>query len=280
MIELPEAVTIARQIDAELKGRRIVRGDQGNSPHKFAFCSGTPEEYESILAGKTISGAEAQGMAIVVSLEPDYALVLGTGGERILLHENETTLPAKRQLLLEFDDGTFLTVSISGWGLTLLLPSSEAPAHWALQRRSASPISDEFTPEHFLSLFGELREDSRDRAKSSVKYFAVNRPGIWGLGNGYLQDVLFRARIHPQRRALDLSGDERRALYDAIRITLTQAVSLNGRDTERDLHNRPGSYTRILDSKAVGRPCPNCATPIEKISFLGGASYFCPKCQV
>ena len=45
-------------------------------------------------------------------------------------------------------------------------------------------------------------------------------------------------------------------------------------------YQSPGGYHRTLDSNAVGQPCPECGTPIEKISFLGGASYFCPKCQV
>jgi hypothetical protein len=50
-------------------------------------------------------------------------------------------------------------------------------------------------------------------------------------------------------------------------------------DEERDLYDRPGGYSRILNAKAKGEPCPVCGTTIEKIQYLGGASYFCPKCQ-
>ena len=108
---------------------------------------------------------------------------------------------------------------------------------------------------------------------------SISEPGILGIGNGYLQDILFRAKLHPKRRAIDLAEWERRALYEAIRKTLKQAVDLGGRDTERDLYNRRGGYTRILHAKAKGRPCPECGTLIEKIQYLGGASYFCPSCQ-
>jgi len=72
---------------------------------------------------------------------------------------------------------------------------------------------------------------------------------------------------------------EKRALCEAIRGTLRQAVELGGRDTERDLYDRPGRYRRILDARSVGQPCPECGTWIEKIQYLGGASYVCPRCQ-
>jgi formamidopyrimidine-DNA glycosylase len=100
-----------------------------------------------------------------------------------------------------------------------------------------------------------------------------------GVGNGYLQDILFRAKVHPRKRCVDLTDKERKALYTAIRETLKQAVELGGRDTEFDLYNRPGKYKRILDSRQVGKPCPECGTPIEKMQYLGGAAYYCPSCQ-
>ena len=68
-------------------------------------------------------------------------------------------------------------------------------------------------------------------------------------------------------------------LYEAIRETLKQAVELGGRDTEHDLYNRPGRYQRVLERSKVGKPCPECGTRIEKIQYLGGASYYCPRCQ-
>jgi len=78
---------------------------------------------------------------------------------------------------------------------------------------------------------------------------------------------------------MDIPEGERRTLYEAIRETLRQAVDLGVRDDERDLYNNPGKYRRILDRRAKGKPCPVCRTPIEKIRYLGGASYFCPSCQ-
>ena len=94
MIELPEATTIARQITAELKGKRIADGNRGNSPHKFAFYNRPPEEYKAILKDKTIGPATINGPLILVPVEPGYTIILGGGGERILYHCNAAKLPA------------------------------------------------------------------------------------------------------------------------------------------------------------------------------------------
>jgi formamidopyrimidine-DNA glycosylase len=80
MIELPEASTIARQMDAELQGKVIESGMRGNAPHKFAFYNHTPEEYAAILQGKTIGQVTYHGALIMASLEPEHVLFLGGRG--------------------------------------------------------------------------------------------------------------------------------------------------------------------------------------------------------
>lgn len=275
MIELPEALVIARQMNEVLAGKRIAHGNRGNATHKFAFSSGSSGEYEKILKGRRIGEVEAHGSAILVSIEPDYVLVLGGGGERILFHQEERTLPKKHHLLLHFEDYTYLTVTVQGWGNTLLLPQAEAYTHRHVQKDRIPPLDDAFTWGYFQRLFSSIDEDSA----TSVKYFIISEPGVWGIGNGCLQDILFRAKIHPRRRVVDIDEGEQRALYDAIKDTLTQMVALGGRESERDLYGNRGKYVRILDSKTKGNPCPECGTPIEKIQYLGGACYLCPSCQ-
>jgi formamidopyrimidine-DNA glycosylase len=178
--------------------------------------------------------------------------------------------------LLHFEDNTYLTVTVQGWGSAQLIHHSEVAAYPHFAHQGVSPLDNAFTFEYFQQRFRELKEaDPR-----SVKYFMISKPGIWGIGNGYLQDILFHAKVHPRRRAINITDEEKRALYEAITVTIKHAVALGGRDTERDLYNRPGGYRRILNSKTVNQPCPECGTPIAKIQYLGGASYFCPHCQI
>ena len=68
MIELPEAITIARQITAELKGKRIADGNRGNSPHKFAFYNRTLKEYKAILKDKSMGDASVNGPLILAAM--------------------------------------------------------------------------------------------------------------------------------------------------------------------------------------------------------------------
>ena len=132
-----------------------------------------------------------------------------------------------------------------------------------------------FTYDHFRGLF----DGAEAKPKKSIKEFIISRPGVTGVGNGYIQDVLFRAGILPTRKVVDIAPRERRKLYHAIRKTISEAIRLGGRDDESDLFGQGGRYRRILDSRAKGKPCAVCGTTVEKIAFLGGASYFCPTCQ-
>lgn len=275
MIELPEAATIAGQVDADLTGKTVAAVERGNSPHKFAFCTGSPDEYAAMLVGKSISGAEGLGNHVVVAVERDLALVLGGGGERILFHAGDKTLPKKRHLLLRFSDGTYLTVSVQGWGAVQCVPREDLATRTFVGPGRVSPLDEAFSPAYWEGLFAGL-EPGDPRA---VKFLLISKPGVWGLGNGYLQDILFHGGLHPRRRAVDLTPDERRALYDATVRVLREATALGGRDSERDLYDRPGGYQKVLDSTTLGEPCPRCGGVIEKFAFLGGACYVCPACQ-
>lgn len=276
MIELPEAVLLAGQIGRELGGKVIREGNRGNWPHKFAFYTYPPEEYARVLPGKTIGSTGVLGGMVLVRLEPGYTLVLGCGGERILYHPTAATIPARHHFLACFTDGSALSVNVSGWGAALLLTDEEKAEHpFTRDGGRMHPHTDEFTLQRFLALWDDVpATDSR-----AVKLFMISRPGLHGMGNGYLQDILLRAGLHPRRRAGQLSMEERERLYHATRQTLLEAIAKNGRDTERDLYNQPGGYVPLLDQRAKGRPCPQCGATIEKIAFLGGACYLCPACQ-
>lgn len=275
MIELPEATHLAQQLTAELHGRTIAFVERGNAPMKFAFYTAEPEEYRARMEGQTIGVTTAHGNRMLVSIGADQVLALGEGGERIFFHKDASTLPAKRQFLMQFTDGSYLTVNIQMWGAVQLYHVAELPAAPYMYLNKLSPLAAEFTREYFGSLFTEIpSDDSR-----SIKYFIISVPGILGVGNGYLHDILFRARVHPRRKAVQLTAAGIHALYDGIRTTLQEAVEQNGREDELDLYGNPGGYKRILSSKTAGQPCPNCSEKIEKIQFLGGACYFCPRCQ-
>ncbi|NTU57195.1 MAG: endonuclease VIII, partial [Anaerolineales bacterium] len=88
------------------------------------------------------------------------------------------------------------------------------------------------------------------------------------------------AHLLPRRALSELSAGQRRDLYDSIVDTVREIIDQGGRNDETDLFGKPGGYVRLMDSNTAGKPCPECGTKIQKIQYLGGACYFCPKCQV
>ena len=74
--------------------------------------------------------------------------------------------------------------------------------------------------------------------------------------------------------------NERKKLFDAINETVVKVIKLGGRYDEVDLFGNNGGYIRLMDNQTKGTPCIKCQATIQKISYLGGACYICPNCQI
>jgi formamidopyrimidine-DNA glycosylase len=202
-------------------------------------------------------------------------LWFGEIGGRLLYHPTAGVLPKKYHLRWDFTDGTALSFVLQMWGFVQLLECSEFEMH-PHKETGIPPLSSEFTFERF----DQLLEEYPDKTKKGVKGFLVTSQHINGIGNGYCQDILFRARLHPTRKIPGVTSDERHHLYDAIQETMEKAIAQGGREDERDLYGRPGGYVRLMGNQTADTPCPECGTAIQKIAYLGGACYLCPTCQV
>jgi formamidopyrimidine-DNA glycosylase len=271
MIELPEAVVLARQINESLIGKRIVQAAANASPHKFAWYTGDPANYQHLLHEKTIQQATTYGNH--VEIRADELLLVISAPMRY--HPSVAMAPAKHQLYLEFADHSAVSCTVQMWGAMYCFPVGEEGglADYHIARQKPSPLSDAFDRTYFDSLYDSTCQ------KLSAKEFLATKQRIPGLGNGVLQDILWNARIHPRRKMESLSDAESGAMYDAVKRVLADMVEQGGRDTESDLYGRAGGYKTILSKNTVGAPCPGCGATIRKESFLGGAIYFCPGCQ-
>jgi len=276
MFELPEYTTLAKQINKTLMGKMIKKGNLGNSPHKFVWYNRKHDEFTKLTRGKVIGKARARGRWLIVQLEPGYNLVLGECGGRILYHPADSELPEKYHLWLEFEDGSSFTATTQMWGAMELYEAGKEQERQYIKDMRVTPVEKAFTFNYFSDLFDELLEGQ----KRSTKSLLTQDQLIPGLGNAIAQDILFRARLLPRRALSELSVGQRRDLYDSIVDIVHEIINKGGRNDETDLFGKPGGYVRLMDSKAVGKPCPECGTKIQKIQYLGGACYFCPKCQV
>lgn len=276
MFELPEYTILAKQINKTMVGKKIKKGNLGNSPHKFVWYNRQHDEFTRLTQGKIIGKARVQGRWLIIPFEPGFNLVLGECGGKILFHPKETELPNKYHLWVEFEDGSSLTATTQMWGAMELYEMGKEQERQYIKGMRITPVERTFTFKYFSGLVDELLEGK----KRSTKSLLVQDQLIPGLGNASAQDILFRAHLLPQRSLAELSIGQRRDLYASIVNTVHEIIDKGGRNDETDLFGKPGGYIRLMDSKAAGKPCSECGTKIQKMQYLGGACYFCPKCQV
>jgi formamidopyrimidine-DNA glycosylase len=276
MFELPEITMLARQMNKTIRGKIIQQGSLGNSPHKFVWYNRTHEEFTSLTSNKTIGTAHVLGRWLILDLDPGYALVLGEFGGRILFHAPGEPLPEKYHLFITFTDGSSMSAMTQMWGAMELYEAGKEQERQYIKNIRITPVDAGFTYDYFSALIDELLQG----AKRSTKSLLTQDQLIPGLGNAIAQDILFNARLHPRRSLADLTAGHCRDLYAAIVDTVHEVIEAGGRNDEIDFFGKAGGYTRIMDKNAEGKPCPNCGWKVEKIQYLGGACYFCPKCQV
>jgi formamidopyrimidine-DNA glycosylase len=276
MFELPELTVIAGQMNEVLPGKAVAEGRLGNSPHKFVWYDRTHEEFAALTAGLTVGRAHAEGKWLFLPLEPGYVLLLGEWGGRIRYHGPGEGLPKKYHLALMFADGSVFSATTQMWGGIHLCEAGHEREVKYVEDMRTTPLDEGWQWSYFDDLVAAAQETERRR---SVKGLLTQDQLIPGLGNAIAQDIMFRARLHPRHLLAELDEEQRRGLFAAITDTVNDVIAAGGRYDERDLHDNAGGYIRVMDSTAVGRPCPSCGTPIEKISYLGGACYFCAACQ-
>ena len=115
MLEIPESKTISIQANETLINKKIKKVITATSPHKFAFYCGEPAEYAKLLAGKQIKSAKGHGMFVDIYCDGDTCITIGDGTNMRYYLPFEQH-PEKHQLLIEFDDGSFVVFTVAMYG--------------------------------------------------------------------------------------------------------------------------------------------------------------------
>jgi len=273
MLELPEAQTIARQLNDTVVGKTITAAVAAASPHSFAWYYDNPAHYGAMLAGKKITDTQANGGCPELWAE-DMRIAFGDG-VNVRYVQADTKRPAKHQLLLEFEEGAAICCTVQMYGGLWAFPDGmNDNFYYNVAKEKPSPLSDAFDAAYFDSLFAD---DTKH--KLSAKAFLATEQRIPGLGNGVLQDILWTAKVHPKRKVSDLSDAEKQALFLAVKNVLLEMSEKGGRDTEKDLFGNPGGYITTMSRKNDGMPCPACGGFIQGMTYMGGKVYVCAGCQ-
>ncbi|HLM78187.1 MAG TPA: bifunctional DNA-formamidopyrimidine glycosylase/DNA-(apurinic or apyrimidinic site) lyase [Rubrobacteraceae bacterium] len=260
------------------------------------------EDLRELVVGSRIEGAEVLDVALVEQPSPE---------EFVQLLKGASIARARRRakhLILELDNGMNLIFQLKIGGQLLLVPPVEEPNTALMfllylngERRlflrdgtnfsRARLLSEKELQERFSSLGPEPLEDGFDAQclrqklgsrKAQIKSLLLDQKMVAGIGNIYVDEILYDARIHPRRKANTLSAEEWRALYAAIRTNLAAGIRHRGTTVRlyRDVVGRPGehqNYLRVFEKQ--GKPCSGCGGTVTREKISGRSTHFCPVCQ-
>lgn len=309
MPELPEAETISRQlkkkvigltiVDVEVLESKVIRIglsfnlDEKSFNNKPAFkaksklidkstdllrLSTTVNTFISEIKGAKIEDVGRRGKAILIYLSNNNVLIihLKIAGSLLYQREEEERLP-KTQVVLKLNNGYELRFrDYRKFGFVKLAKVKNLSFEPELKELGAEPLDDSFTIEVFQNLL-------RKRLRSKIKALLLDQSFIAGIGNIYADEILFYARVMPDRLASDLKEEEVLRIHSGIKKILTKAIEERGSSiaTYTDLMGSPGNFTNFLKVYGkAGKPCPNdCKGIIEKIKIAGRGTHFCRNCQ-
>lgn len=137
-------------------------------------------------------------------------------------------------------------------------------------------LSEEFTFEYFQQVISKTTR--------SIKVVLMDQDKIGGVGNIYANDALYMAKIHPAKKANELTHDEAKVLYRAVLNTIREGIHYKGSSAKDELYVLPdgtkGTYQNHFKAYQMhGTPCKNCGTIMERMKLGGRGTFFCPKCQ-
>jgi formamidopyrimidine-DNA glycosylase len=276
MPELPEVETVRRGLAHFLIGYRFTTA-QGLHPRVLKPASLQPLD---AVIGAKIKNINRRGKFLWFELDRDQALVahLGMSGQ-FLVARKDRPAPGhvrahfnlskglRRHQLLFSDQRTFGWLSVEE--LTDGIPHSA-------QHIALDPFDPAFDRNAVIA--------AMKSRKAAIKSVILNQEIMSGVGNIYADESLWRAKIHPEIPASDLSTKKIATLVDAAIEVMAEAIEVGGTSFDAMYINVNGESGFFETSLAAygqeGEPCPRCGRQIRRIAFGNRSSHFCPKCQV
>ncbi len=269
MPELPEVTVISEDVRVLAAGRKVVRAEIFRDDVSNAGVEG----FRKRLVGSTLRDVKRRGKIILLDFGDVVGLVHLVISGRVLRLSAWQHPDKIHTAVIEFEDGLVLAFTRLWLGYFDLYEPGRIDEHPLISRLGPDPLTEAFSVEY---LTGALRR------KAAVKGLLLDQSVVSGLGNIYVDEVLFAAGVHPTREANTLSQREIRAIHAATRDILERAIELRGTtfDSYHDAFGEGGKFQHQLKVfTRTGEPCPACGTQIRKLRVAGRRTHVCPTCQ-
>lgn len=272
MPELPEVETIRATLSHQIVGRTFAKVE---IYYNKMIKNVSVEEFARRIAGQTLRSMGRYGKYLFFLLD-DCTLIshlrmegkyfLKPGGDPLEKHEHVVFTFTDGETLRYHDTRKFGTMEL-------------VPLGCEMQAKGLCGMGLEPFDPHFD---GKYLESKAGRSQKPVKSWLLDQTVISGLGNIYVNEVLFGCRLHPETKVSELTPEDFDRLAHSSREVLGKAVELGG-TTIRTYYSSLGVTGRFQNELCVhdkkGELCPVCSTPILKIQVGGRGTYYCPNCQ-
>lgn len=282
MPELPEVETVRTGLAPVMEGHVIARADVNRPDLRWPF----PDQMAARLTGATVRALRRRSKYILADLDTDETLLVHLGmsgrmqvsGAKVGDFYHDHPAPAKHDhVVLHMAQGARITFNDARrFGAMDLMPTAGQDDHWLLRDLGPEPLGNALNESYLVARF--------EGRNTPVKSALLDQRIVAGLGNIYVCEVLWRAGIHPARKAGRIAAKRTASLVPLIRDVLTEAIAAGG-SSLRDYRQADGElgyfqhgfavYDREDDScRKVG-----CTGHIKRIVQSGRSSFFCPVCQ-
>ncbi|MCP3030545.1 DNA-formamidopyrimidine glycosylase [Halobacillus sp. A1] len=273
MPELPEVETVRQTlkqliINKEIEEVSIFWNNIIKNP-------ADPDVFKSLLQGQTILDIKRKGKFLVFEME-DLSMVSHLRMEgKFGVYDHTVPKPKHTHVIFHFKDGSELRYNdVRKFGTMHLFEKGTEWASKPLNQLGPDPFDPAFTEEYF---YEKLKRTTRN-----IKAVLLDQAVVAGLGNIYVDEALYRARVHPERQADQLTLEEVKRVREASTSTIVAAVEQGG-TTIRSYLNGQGEMGMFQQQLQVygkeNTDCQSCGSPIIKLKVSGRGTHVCPICQ-
>lgn len=274
MPELPEVETVRRSLLPVVLEKPI---EKVEIPYPRILQHITVQDFQAQLLGRRFLDLTRRGKYLIFDLEGELELVAHLRMTGRLIYYSDSAIGRAKHTSAIFSFGSLGELrfeDVRKFGTLDLVKEGEYDQIKGLKELGVEPLSKEFT-------WQLLAEMTKDRS-AKIKGLLLDQSKIAGLGNIYVDESLFLAKIHPERTAQSLKQVEIKRLHRAIQEVLAEAIEGQG-TTLRDYrtgYGREGSFQNKLQIYGKkGEKCPRCGVDLEHKKVAGRTSHYCPACQ-
>ena len=273
MPEMPEVETVRRTLLPLIKGKTI----KEVTVWYPKIITGDAKEFARQLTGKKIENIDRYAKYLLIRLSNNLTIVshLRMEGKYRLVKIN-TKKDKHDHVQIVFKDNSALRYNdVRKFGRMQLIKTGTEREKTGIGKLGVEPNSAAFTVSYL--------QNGLARKKKNIKNTLLDQSIVAGLGNIYVDEVLWETKIHPLSQANAIPAEKIAQLHDNINSLIELAIAERGTTvhTYLDANGKTGGFQKMLQVYGhKGEPCVRCGTPLEKIKVNGRGTTFCPKCQV